>query len=49
MTNNMLSIAMVIMQLIMMRQVHRTWFKEEGQAGRPIPHLMTGEDLSGEE
>jgi hypothetical protein len=39
--NNMPSIVMVIMQLIMMRQVHMTEFKDKGQVGRPIPHLMT--------
>jgi hypothetical protein len=42
MANNMLSIFMVIMQLIMMRQVHRTEFKDKGHVGSPIPHLMTG-------
>jgi hypothetical protein len=42
MANNMLSVVMVIMQLIMMRQVHMTEFKDKGQVGRPIPHLMTG-------
>jgi hypothetical protein len=42
MANNMISIVMVIMQLIMMRQVHMTYFKDKGQVGRPIPHLMTG-------
>jgi hypothetical protein len=40
--NNMLSVFMVIMQLIMMRQVHKTEFKDKEQVGRPIPHLMTG-------
>jgi ABC-type Na+ efflux pump permease subunit len=42
MANNMLSIVMVIIQLIMMPQVHRTEFKDKGQLGRPIPHLVTG-------
>jgi hypothetical protein len=42
MDNNMLSVVMVIMQLIMMRQVHMIEFKDKGQVGRPIPHLMTG-------
>jgi hypothetical protein len=42
MANNMLSVVMVIMKLIMMRQVHRTKFKDKGQVGRPIPHLMIG-------
>jgi hypothetical protein len=40
--NNTLSVFMVIMQLIMMRQVHMTEFKDKGQVGRPIPHLMIG-------
>jgi ABC-type Na+ efflux pump permease subunit len=40
--NNMLSVAMVIMQLIMMRHVHMTEFKDKGKVGRPIPHLMYG-------
>jgi hypothetical protein len=42
MANNMLSVLMVIMQLIMMRHVHRTEFKDKGQVGRPILHLMSG-------
>jgi ABC-type Na+ efflux pump permease subunit len=39
--NNIISVFMVIMKLIMMRQVHRTEFKDKGQVGRPISHLMT--------
>jgi hypothetical protein len=39
--NNMLLVTMVIMQLIMMQQVHMTTFKYKGQVGWPIPHLMT--------
>jgi hypothetical protein len=42
MDNNMLSVIMVIMQLIMIRQVHRREFKDKEQVGRPILHLMTG-------
>jgi hypothetical protein len=42
MTNNMISIVMVIMKFIMMRQMHKTEFKDKGQVGRAIPHLMTG-------
>jgi ABC-type Na+ efflux pump permease subunit len=42
MANNMLSVVMVIMKFIMMRHVHRIEFKDKGQVGRPIPHLMTG-------
>jgi hypothetical protein len=41
MANNMLSIVMVIMQLIMMRQMHRTGFKDKGEVGRLILHLMS--------
>ena len=40
--NNMLSIVMVVLQLILMRQVHRTKFKDKEQVGWPISHLMTG-------
>jgi ABC-type Na+ efflux pump permease subunit len=40
--NNIISVFMVIMQLMMIRQVHRTDFKDKGQLGRPIPHLMNG-------
>jgi hypothetical protein len=40
--NNMLSVVMVVLQLILMRQVHRTEFKDREQVGWPIPHLMTG-------
>jgi ABC-type Na+ efflux pump permease subunit len=40
--NNVLSVVMVIMKLIMMRQVHMTDFKYKGHLGWPIPHLMTG-------
>jgi hypothetical protein len=40
--NNMLSVVMVVLQLILMRQVHRTEFKDKEQVGWPIPHLMTG-------
>jgi ABC-type Na+ efflux pump permease subunit len=42
MANNMISIVKVIMQLIMMRQVKMIEFKDKGQVGRPIPHLMIG-------
>jgi hypothetical protein len=42
MANNILSIFMVIMKLIMMRQMHGTKFKDKRQVGRPTPHLMTG-------
>jgi hypothetical protein len=39
--NNMLSFVMVIFQLILMRQVHRTEFKDKEQVGWHILHLMT--------
>jgi hypothetical protein len=39
--NNMMSIVMVVLQLILMRQVHRTDFKDKEQVGWPILHLMT--------
>jgi ABC-type Na+ efflux pump permease subunit len=40
--NNMLSDVMVVLQLILMRQVHKTEFKDKEQVGWPIPHLMIG-------
>jgi hypothetical protein len=40
--NNMLSIIMIVLQLIVMREVHRTEFKDREQVGWPIPSLMTG-------
>jgi hypothetical protein len=40
--NNMLSVIMIFLQLILMRQVHKTVFKDIEQVGWPIPHLMTG-------
>jgi hypothetical protein len=42
MTNKMISVVMVIMQLIVMQAVHRKIFKYKGQVGRPIPHLISG-------
>jgi hypothetical protein len=42
MANNMILVVMVIMQLIMMRQMNKTNFKDKEQMGKPIPHLMTG-------
>jgi hypothetical protein len=41
-TNNILSVVMIVLQLILMRQVHRTEFRDRGQAGWPIPSLLTG-------
>jgi ABC-type Na+ efflux pump permease subunit len=43
MANNMLSVVMIVLQLILMRQVHRTKFKDKDQAGWPIPSLITGQ------
>jgi hypothetical protein len=40
MANNMLSVVMIVLQLILMRQVHRTEFRDRGQAGRPIPSFF---------
>jgi hypothetical protein len=40
--DNMLSVVMVVLQLIMMREVHMAKCKDKGQLGRPIPHLMNG-------
>jgi hypothetical protein len=40
--NNMMSVVMVVLQLILMRQVHKTEFKDREQVGWPIPHLMSG-------
>jgi ABC-type Na+ efflux pump permease subunit len=37
--NNMLSVVIVVLQLILMRQVHRKEFKDKEQVGW---HLMTG-------
>jgi ABC-type Na+ efflux pump permease subunit len=43
MVNNILSVVMIVLQLILMRQVHRTEFRDSGQAGWPIPSLLTGQ------
>jgi ABC-type Na+ efflux pump permease subunit len=42
MANNMLSVIMIVLQLILMRKVHRTEFRDRGQVGWPIPSLMIG-------
>jgi hypothetical protein len=39
---NMFSVVMVVLQSILIRQVHRTELKNKEQVGYPIPHLMTG-------
>jgi hypothetical protein len=41
--NNMLLVIMVVLQLILMRQVHMTKFKDREQVGWPIPNLMTSQ------
>jgi hypothetical protein len=43
MSNNMLSVIMIVLQLILMRQVHRTEFGDRGQAGWLIPSFLTGQ------
>jgi hypothetical protein len=43
MANNILLVIMIVLQLILMRQVHRTEFRDRGQAGWPIPSLLTGQ------
>jgi hypothetical protein len=43
MTNNVLSVDIIVLQLILMRQVHRTEFRDREQAGWPIPSLLTGQ------
>jgi hypothetical protein len=41
MANNILSVVMIMLQMIVMRQVHRTEFRDREQAGWPIPSLST--------
>jgi hypothetical protein len=43
MANNILSVVMIVLQLILMRQVHRTEFRDREQAGWPILSLLTGQ------
>jgi hypothetical protein len=43
MANNILSVVMIVLQLILMRQVHRTEFRDRGKVGWPIPSLLTGQ------
>ena len=43
MANNILSVVMIVLQLILMRQVHRTEFIDRGKVGWPIPSLLTGQ------
>jgi hypothetical protein len=39
MANNIPSVVMIVLQMIVMRQVHRTEFRDREQAGWPIPSL----------
>jgi ABC-type Na+ efflux pump permease subunit len=41
--NNILSVVMIVLQLILMRQVHRTEFRDREKARWPIPSLLTGQ------
>ena len=43
MVNNMLSVIIIVLQLILLRQVHMTDFKDMEQVGWPILHLITGQ------
>jgi hypothetical protein len=43
MANNILSVVMIVLQLILMRQVHRTKFRDREQARWPIPSLLTSQ------
>jgi ABC-type Na+ efflux pump permease subunit len=43
MANNILSVVMIVLQLILMRQVHRTEFRDREQAVWPIPSLLNGQ------
>jgi membrane protein YdbS with pleckstrin-like domain len=43
MANNILSVVMIVLQLILIRQVHKTEFRDREQAGWPIPSLLTGQ------
>jgi sensor histidine kinase YesM len=41
--NNMLSVVMILLQLILMRQVHMIEFRDRGKVGWPIPSLLVGQ------
>jgi hypothetical protein len=43
MANNKLSITMIVLNLILMTQVHKTYFEDGEQVGWPIPSLMIGQ------
>jgi hypothetical protein len=42
MANNILSVVMIVLPLILMRQVHRTEFRDREQVGWPIPSFLIG-------
>jgi hypothetical protein len=42
MDNNILSVFMIVLQLILMRQVHMIEFRDRGQVGWPISSLLNG-------
>jgi hypothetical protein len=43
MANNILLVVMIVLQLILMIQVHRTEFRDRGQSGWPMSSLLTGQ------
>ena len=43
MDNNILSVVMIVLQLILMRQVHMTEFRDRGKVEWPILSLLTGQ------
>ena len=43
MANNILSVVMIVLQLILMRQVHKTEFRDIGKSGWPIPRFLIGQ------
>jgi hypothetical protein len=43
MDNNILSVFMIVLQLILMRQVQRTEFRDKEKVGWPILSLLTGQ------
>jgi hypothetical protein len=43
MANNMFLVVMIVLQLILMRHVHRTKIRDRGQDGWPILSLLTGQ------
>jgi hypothetical protein len=49
MANNMLSVVMIVLQLALMRQMHRKEFIDRGQVGWPILSLLTGQQPFGDQ